>query len=91
MGCSVQKSKAGKLSQNNLESILQMQIQELVQEQQQQQQDTLENQEELSIYDKTLEKQVKVPKLRQPIYNSIVQRRKLQQYEGIVKQNIELL
>ncbi|CAD8044829.1 unnamed protein product [Paramecium primaurelia] len=90
MGCSVQKQKDERYQQNNLESILQMQIKELVQKQQQEQQDTLGDQDELSIYDQSLEKQVKVPKLRQPIYNTIVQRRKLQQYDGIVKQNIEL-
>ncbi|CAK73000.1 unnamed protein product (macronuclear) [Paramecium tetraurelia] len=49
------------------------------------QQITIDSQEEVFIYDKTLEKEVKVPKLRQPIFNSLVQRRKLQRFEDNVK------
>ncbi|CAD8061030.1 unnamed protein product [Paramecium sonneborni] len=85
MGCSVQKQKEAKYQQSDLENILQRQIKELVQKQQQQQQDTLIDQDELTIYDKSLDKQVKVPKLRLPIYNTIVQRRRIQQYDDIIK------
>ncbi|CAD8151521.1 unnamed protein product [Paramecium octaurelia] len=82
MGCQAMKQKNQDVQKGNLEIILKQQIYDIVQ---QQQQITIDSQEEVFIYDQTLEKEVKVPKLRQPIFNSLVQRRKLQRFQGNVK------
>ncbi|CAD8184981.1 unnamed protein product [Paramecium pentaurelia] len=82
MGCQAMKQKKQDVQRANLEIVLKQQINDLIQ---QQQQITLDSQEEVFIYDNTLEKEVKVPKMRQPIFNSLVQRRKLQRFEDNVK------
>ncbi|CAD8087502.1 unnamed protein product [Paramecium sonneborni] len=82
MGCSAMKQKKKDIQSANLEIILKQQIYDLIH---QQQQITLDSQKEILIYDNNLEKEVKVPKLRQPIFNSLVQRRKLQRFEDNVQ------